>query len=50
VRSAAIGDLLDGLIVEGEPFEKGLIEERERRRELAIEVLADLLRHQRASG
>ena len=44
------GDLLEGFIVDEESFEQWLIEERERLRELAIEVLARLLRYQDAPG
>jgi len=44
------GDLLEGFIVDEELFEQWLIEERERLRELAIEVLARLLRYQDAPG
>jgi len=44
------GDLLEGFIVDEELFEQWLIEERERLRELAIEVLARLLRSQDAPG
>ena len=44
------GDLLEGFIVDEESFEQWLIEERERLRELAIEVLARLLRCQDAPG
>src|SRR5438093_5962452 len=44
------GDLLDGFIVDEESFEQWLIEERERLRELAIKVLARLLRYQDAPG
>jgi DNA-binding SARP family transcriptional activator len=39
------GDLLEGLIVEAEVFEQWLMQERERLRDLAIEVLARLFRH-----
>ena len=40
------GDLLDGFVVDEEPFEEWLRQERERLRDLAMEVLAKLLRHQ----
>jgi DNA-binding SARP family transcriptional activator len=45
------GDLLAGLAVKEAPaFEEWLLGERERLRELALEGLAKLLAHQRASG
>src|SRR5262245_43723040 len=44
------GDLLAGLGVTAPPFEDWLMSERERLRELALEALARLLAHQRASG
>jgi DNA-binding SARP family transcriptional activator len=40
------GDLLDGFVIDEEPFEQWLIHERERLRELALDALARLLRHQ----
>jgi DNA-binding SARP family transcriptional activator len=40
------GDLLDGFVVDEEPFEQWLMQERERLRELALDALARLLRHQ----
>ena len=40
------GDLLDGFVVDEEPFEQWLLQERERVRELALDALARLLRHQ----
>lgn len=51
-RAAALyrGDLLDGLVVESEVFEQWLMHERERLRDLAIEVLAKLLRLQSVNG
>jgi DNA-binding SARP family transcriptional activator len=51
-RAAALyrGDLLEGLDVGDEAFEQWLRVERERLRELAIEVLAKLFRHQCAGG
>jgi DNA-binding SARP family transcriptional activator len=42
------GDLLDGFVVDEEPFEQWLVQERERLRELALDCLARLLRHQSA--
>ena len=44
------GDLLEGLALQEAPFEEWLLAERERLRELALEALAKLLRHQRATG
>jgi DNA-binding SARP family transcriptional activator len=44
------GDLLEGLAVHEAPFEEWLMAERERLRELALEALAKLLAHQRATG
>jgi DNA-binding SARP family transcriptional activator len=51
-RAAALyrGDLLEGLDVGDEGFEEWLRAERDRLRELAIEVLAKLFRHQCAGG
>src|SRR5262245_20015017 len=51
-RAAALyqGDLLAGLAVAETPFEEWLVAERERLRELAVQALAHLLAHQRASG
>src|SRR5205823_3610746 len=43
------GDLLDGFDVAAAPFEEWLLAERERLRELALEALARLLRHQSES-
>src|SRR5262245_58812624 len=43
------GDLLAGLAIDESPFEDWLLAERERLRELALEALARLLAHQRAS-
>src|SRR5262249_38053935 len=40
------GDLLEGFIVDEEPFERWLLDERERLRDVALEVMARLLRHQ----
>lgn len=40
------GDFLDGFVVEEAPFEEWLRTERERLREVALEVLAKLLAHQ----
>jgi DNA-binding SARP family transcriptional activator len=40
------GDLLDGFVIDEEPFEQWLVHERERLRELALDALARLLRHQ----
>jgi len=44
------GDLLAGLALDEAPFEEWLVSERERLRELALEVLARLLAHHRKSG
>src|SRR5262245_29446182 len=44
------GDFLQGLALEESPFEEWLMLERERLRELALESMAKLLRHQRAVG
>jgi DNA-binding SARP family transcriptional activator len=44
------GDLLEGFVVDEDPFEQWLLGERERLRDLALEVLARLLRHQDAVG
>jgi DNA-binding SARP family transcriptional activator len=44
------GDLLEGLAVQESPFEEWLTAERERLRELALEVLARLLTAQRDQG
>jgi DNA-binding SARP family transcriptional activator/pimeloyl-ACP methyl ester carboxylesterase len=44
------GDLLEGFSVDEEPFETWLMEERERLRELAMDVLARGLSHQRKTG
>src|SRR5215467_6054070 len=44
------GDLLEGLIVEAEVFEQWLMQERERLRDIAIEVLAKLFRHHSLNG
>src|SRR5262245_16412593 len=44
------GDLLAGLALDEAPFEEWLVSERERLRELALEVLARLLAHQRKSA
>lgn len=44
------GDLLAGLSVKEEPFERWLMEERERLHELALEALAKLLSHQSKAG
>ncbi len=44
------GDLLEGFVVDEEPFENWLFQERERLKDLAMEVLAQLLRHQDAEG
>ena len=51
-RAASLyqGDLLAGLPVAEPPFEEWLLTQRERLRELAVEALARLLAHQRASG
>ena len=51
-QAAAIyqGDLLQGLPVREGPFEDWLMAERERLRELALEILARLLAQQRAAG
>jgi DNA-binding SARP family transcriptional activator len=40
------GELLDGFVLDEEPFEEWLYRERERLRDLAVEVLAKLLRQQ----
>ncbi len=50
-RAAALyrGELLEGLTLQDAPFEEWLLTERERLRELALEVLAKLLRHQRTT-
>jgi DNA-binding SARP family transcriptional activator len=44
------GDLLEGLHVDEAPFEQWLTAERERFRELALDVFARLLTHQSMSG
>jgi DNA-binding SARP family transcriptional activator len=44
------GELLDGFALQEAPFEEWLLAERERLRELALEALAKLLRHQRETG
>jgi DNA-binding SARP family transcriptional activator len=44
------GDLLDGFVVDEEPFEEWLLQEREKLRDLAMEALARLLQHQRVEG
>ena len=44
------GDLLEGFVVDEEPFEQWLLRERERLRDLALEVLAKLLRRQDTLG
>jgi DNA-binding SARP family transcriptional activator len=44
------GDLLEGFVVDSEPFEQWLFQERERLRDMATEVLARLLRHQTGEG
>ena len=44
------GELLEGLALEEPPFEEWLLAERDRLRELALEAMARLLRHQRATG
>ena len=44
------GELLEGLALREAPFEEWLLAERERLRELALEALAKLLRHQRDAG
>jgi len=51
-RAAALyrGELLEGLALQEAPFEEWILAERERLRELALEALAKLLRHQRATG
>jgi DNA-binding SARP family transcriptional activator/predicted ATPase len=51
-RGAALyrGELLEGLALHEAPFEEWLLAERERLRELALEALAKLLRHQRTTG
>ena len=43
------GELLEGLDLQEAPFEEWLLAERERLRELALEALAQLLRHQRTT-
>ena len=43
------GELLEGLALQEAPFEEWLLAERERLRELALEALAKLLRHQRTT-
>jgi len=50
-RAAALyrGELLEGLNLQEAPFEEWLLTERERLRELALEALARLLRHQRTT-
>ena len=51
-RAAALyrGELLEGLALREALFEEWLLAERERLRELALEALAKLLRHQRTAG
>lgn len=51
-RAAALyrGELLEGLTLQETPFEEWILAERERLRELALEALAKLLRHQGATG
>src|SRR6266508_1543075 len=51
-RAAALyrGELLEGLALQEAPFEEWLLAERDRLRELALEALAKLLRHQRTTG
>ena len=44
------GDLLDGFAVGEAPFEEWLLQERERLREVAVDVLGRLLRGQRSQG
>jgi DNA-binding SARP family transcriptional activator/predicted ATPase len=44
------GELLEGLALQEAPFEAWLLAERDRLRELALEALAKLLRHQRTTG
>src|SRR5262249_35064932 len=44
------GDLLAGLTLQEAAFEDWLMPERERLRELAVEMLAKLLAHQRSGG
>src|SRR5262245_48825969 len=44
------GDFLEGFAFRGALFEDWLMDERERLRELAVEVLAKLLAHQRSAG
>jgi DNA-binding SARP family transcriptional activator len=44
------GDLLAGLALDEAPFEEWLVSERERLKELALEILARLLAHQRKAG
>jgi DNA-binding SARP family transcriptional activator/predicted ATPase len=43
------GELLEGLALQETPFEEWLLAERERLRELALDALAKLLRHQRTT-
>ena len=43
------GELLEGLALQEAPFEEWLLAERERLRELVLEALAKLLRHQRTT-
>jgi len=43
------GELLEGLAPQEAPFEEWLLVERERLREMALEALAKLLRHQRTT-
>jgi DNA-binding SARP family transcriptional activator len=52
MRAASLyqGDLLAGLALDEAPFEEWLVSERERLRELALEVLARLLTHHRKGG
>ncbi len=51
-RAAALyrGELLEGLALQEAPFEEWILAERERLHELALEALAKLLGHQRATG
>jgi DNA-binding SARP family transcriptional activator/predicted ATPase len=51
-RAAALyrGELLEGLALQEAPFEEWILAERERLRELALETLAKILRHQRETG
>jgi tetratricopeptide (TPR) repeat protein len=51
-RAAALyrGELLEGLALQEAPFEEWLLAERDRLRELALEALAKLLRHQHTPG